>query len=513
MRTSVYTFLLITCLLLTPYAFLHAGTDDSGLQVFTIDNTRMTGMKPETIIEDTGIASSLTNLLPSPFGYYSILDFGAAAAGVTNIPRSFLSGYMFSESGREFVALQERINGGTDEIVYYQASGAITNEVDANASAYPSFFAAFENGLVYIVNGDSFISFPPASPSPTALSKPWSIAQTACVWKNRLWVAEAAANTYLWYSAAQDYDNFTVPSPGGVFNIASRSGIKKLCPTNYGLYIMCDNDIYLMSGGDVPNSWRLDKLFSGYTLGYYGGFNYFATVIGNEVWFLNRTNALFRISGTQIQLVSTIPQYYSGFLGQVFTGCCSFKNRYFVLTNPVGYYGIMYDIEQQCWILVNDFAYPMGNTDNFYIYTDTTKTAFTLKITPNFTDSAVTYGKQIMYPWAWQTAYFTLDGNSYSQKEIDRIEFEYQGGTMAVQINAVNPESAVSTYSKTFVPITNSRITTSIWAAPLGKRSTNKIRFYFYSSGTDTQFINYIVKKIRIYYRNLGSYGTTRSGY
>jgi hypothetical protein len=70
-----------------------------------------------------------------------------------------------------------------------------------------------------------------------------------------------------------------------VFNIASRSGVKKLCPTNYGLYIMCDNDIYLMSGGDVPNSWRLDKLFTGFTLGYNGGYNYFATVIGNEVWF------------------------------------------------------------------------------------------------------------------------------------------------------------------------------------------------------------------------------------
>ena len=514
MRTSVYTFLLLTALLLTPYAVL-AGADDSGLQVFELLGPKTTGMRPDAIKEDTGIAELLINLLPSPNGFYSITDFGAASSGVTDIPRGFLAGYMFSDFGSEFIALQERIPGGTDEIVYYQAGGAVTSEVDANASGFPSFFAAFDRGLVYIVNGDGFFSFPPASPSPTTLSKPWSIAQTACVWKNRLWVAEASANTYLWYSAAQDYDNFTVGSGtgGGVFNISSRSGVKKLCPTNYGLYIMCDNDIYLLSGGDVPSSWRIDKLFSGYTLGYNGCFNYFATVIGNEVWFLTKTSSLFRISGTQIQLVSTIPQYYIGLIALNFSGCCSFKNKYFVLTNPPGNYGMMYDIEQQCWILCNEFSYPFGNTDNFYINSNAGRTKFSLKITPNFADSSAIYGKPVIYPWQWQSSYFTLDGNDYTQKEIDRIEFEYMGGTASVYIYAVNPSAIVSSYSKTFVPATNNRITTNVWEAPLGRRSTNKISFLFYSADTNTQYINYMIKKIRVYYRNLGSYGTTRSGY
>lgn len=513
MRTSVYTFLLITCLLLTPCAVL-AGADDSGLQVFELLGPKTTGMRPDAIKEDTGIAELLINLLPSPNGFYSITDFGALASGVTDIPRGFLAGAMFSDPGGEFIALEKRIPGGTDEIVYYQASGAITSEVDANASIFSSFFAAFDGGLVYIVNGDSFLSFNPASPTTSTLSKPWTMAQTACIWKNRLWVAEGSgSNTYLWYSAAQDYDNFTTPSPGGVFNISSRSGVKKLCPTNYGLYIMCDNDIYLMSGGDVPNSWRLDKLFTGFTLGYNGGYNYFATVIGNEVWFLTKTSSLFRISGTQIQLVSTIPQYYIGLIALNFSGCCSFKNKYFVLTNPPGNYGMMYDIEQQCWILCNEFSYPLGNTDNFYINSNAGRTKFSLKITPNFADSSAIYGKPVIYPWQWQSSYFTLDGNDYTQKEIDRIEFEYMGGTASVYIYAVNPSAIVSSYSKTFVPATNNRITTNVWEAPLGRRSTNKISFLFYSADTNTQYINYMIKKIRIYYRNLGSYGTTRSGY
>jgi hypothetical protein len=142
-RSSVYTFLLTIALLLTPYAFLHAGTDDSGLQVFELLGPKTTGMRPDTIKEDTGIAALLINLLPSPNGFYSITDFGALASGVTDIPRRFLAGAMFSDPGGEFIALEKRIPGGTDEIVYYQASGAITSEVDANASIFSSFFCGF----------------------------------------------------------------------------------------------------------------------------------------------------------------------------------------------------------------------------------------------------------------------------------------------------------------------------------------------------------------------------------
>ncbi len=514
MRTSVYTFLLLTALILTPCE-VWAGTDDSGLQVFEIGGGKFTGMLPKTIIEDTGIAQSLINLIPSPEGYYSLLDFGALNANYTNIPRIYVDGTFFDNSGQSFLALEKRTALGTSEIVWYTAGGALTNEIDASASNYNSWFSAFFNSYIYIVNGDSFMRFQPSAPSPATLSKPWGISGAACIYKNRLWVAEAnGTNTYLWYSSASDWSDFTVgATTGGVFNIQSISGVRKLCSTNYGLYIMCDNEIFLLSGGDVPSSWRLDKVFSGYPLGNNGSWNYYAAVIGNDVYFLTKTNALFRISGNAIELVSTMPQRWGSYITS-YTSCNSLKNRFFCLTNPANTnYGIIYDLQERCWYLNTEFNYLVGGSDGYYINTGSLNTSFSLKITPNFAESDTSYGRNVIYPWRWDSAWLTLDGNSNTQKEINRIEIEYQGSTTSVNLFYATPTYQYVSTTKTFYPTFDSRITTSVWNAPVGKKPINKLFLGVQSFGEQTQKINYVIKKIRIYYRPLGSYGTLRSGY
>jgi uncharacterized Fe-S cluster protein YjdI len=509
MRTSVYTFLLTTCLLLTPYAVL-AGTDDSGLQVFTVDFSKQLGESADIAQEDTlfspycyNMFSSGNGLTTFPEGYGSNYEWTGTAGDIADYPDSYFGAIL-------------KVDNTTAADIYLMfnptfASGTATKIFLYNAARTSENFNmdVFSGGdTTYITVGNGMLSYFASTLATTSVSLPTSTITDAEIFQNRLFLVNGKL---LYYSTAQNYENFTVgPTTGGVINVFESGGIRKIISTKYGLYIFAVRGIFLLSGQD-KNSWRIEKIsnlqianLKSATV--YQDIIYF-TAISNEL----NNGSLWVLNGIDIQPLSDIPGlFFPNFTFNHRLQIFSNGNFLALATKTVNGTSLIFDLNKKTWIRNSDFNV-LGST-RFYIK----KTSSGHKIYEfpqaqkflNYYSNPKAAYLNPMQPWAYQTSWMTLDGNASNRKEIDRVEFDYQGGTVAVSLYYAYGNGSSSGATTTLTAPTNTRLSTYVWNAPIGRQQSNRFYLYFLSSGTQTMTTNYILKQARIYYRNIGNYKT-----
>jgi hypothetical protein len=505
MRSSVYTFLLITCLLLTPCAFLHAGTDDSGLQVFTIDFSKQFGESDMAANEDTTLSPYCYNLYKSANGFTNFgIDTTSPAPSYGTRYKSFYSGGVVN--GHPYVC--EQNNGsGTYEINFYNGDSSSTWETMIASTGSTNVFGFRQLGYYYFVNADNFIRFTASTSTVLALTgKPWQTygGLGFNIWKNRLWVIGYNAYlhpTALYYSSASDMTDFTASATaGGVISLPNGTAtITGIYSTLYGLYITTINDgIYLLTGGDKPSSWTLEKI-SEQTIYDRNGFVY-----KGQFYFVCQPGffkqAIFSTNGTAITKICELPfLQFSSFNAFEKT---IFNDNYIVIPSSYGSSGYVYDIKNQGGFETSSIN---GILSENYIIKSASAYNYLIRFSPSFE-----YFTNItsQYPWAYQTSWLTLDGNASNRKEIDRIEFDYQGGTTNVYLYYAYGNGSSTYAARTLTAPINTRLSTYVWNAPIGRQQSNRFYLYFLSSGAQTMTTNYILKQARIYYRNIGNYKT-----
>jgi hypothetical protein len=521
MRTSVYTFLLTIALLLTPCAFLHAGTDDSGLQVFTVDFSKQLGESADVAQEDT---------LFSPYCY----NLFSSGNGICSFPRPKGTGYLFpgaSAFGIDGVNLNNlgatvvRIDGNITASVYLHYNSGFSpsplgTQVPLDNNAYATFnsdlFAFTRGATQSVFLGTKIIDVSNLGPSPVTtevvlkasgvpFSLPWN---SAAIWQNRLFLTY---QNYLYYSAAQDFDDFTSSATaGGVTRLYEDNYISKIVSTRYGLYIFTGSGIWLQSGASAKNSWSIEKISNvTQASAFYKDddtiyFQAFANAEGKKIW---------RLNGITIEPIVTIPQYLQPtyFNENVYTQMSIINSgRFIVLASfIVGGTSWMYDTQNKSWIRTSEFN---GFSDRYFYFkrTSTGYRIYRLPIAEKFYNN---YDDDFslltpLTPWAYQTSWLTLDGNASNRKEIDRVEFDYQGGTTSVYLYYAYGNGSSSYSNTTLTAPTNTRLSTYVWNAPIGRQQSNRFYLYFLSNGAQTMTTNYILKQARIYYRNIGNYKT-----
>jgi hypothetical protein len=505
MRTSVYTFLLITYLLLTQYAVL-AGTDDSGLQVFTVDFSKQLGETNLAASEDTKISDYCYNLYNSGNGLTNFGVYTSSAIPFYGIryKRFYRGGTV---NGHPYVC--EQNNGsGTYEINFFNGDSSSTWETMIASSGSNNVFGFRQLGYYYFVNADNFIRFTASTSTVSTLTgKPWQTygGLGFNIWKNRLWVIGYNAYLYptaLYYSSASDMTDFTASATaGGVISLPNGTAtITGIYSTLYGLYITTTSDgIYLLSGGDKPSSWILEKI-STQSVSNWNGFVY-----ENKFYFLNETNGSFKysifvVNGVNIEKICELP--YNRFSFSTLNKSI-FSGNFIIIPNPYSVSGYVYDIKNQSGFETSDIN---GVISENYIIKSETLYNYRIRYSPIFNDFSNM--QTSIYPWAYKTSWLTLDGNASNRKEIDRIEFDYQGGTTNVYLYYAYGNGSSAYAATTLTAPINTRLSTYVWNAPIGRQQSNRFYLYFLSSGAQTMTTNYILKQARIYYRNIGNYKT-----
>jgi len=510
MRTSVYTFLLLTALLLTPCA-VYAGTDDSGLQVFTVDFSKQLGESADVAQEDTLLSPYCYNMFSSGNGLVSFPeDEGATSQN--------WSGNAFDCSTIGVYNFVRLINGSAADLVLhiypgYPSSGGSADDkqiilATGLTTVYGSDLFAYSGGdtaSVFVGNKIINVSGSPSAPTTSETALPGGLSfRSATIWQNRLFLA---TENYLYYSAAQNYSDFSnTATTGGTTRIFSTITIQKIIGTKYGLYIFCNDGIYIQTGIG-KNGWIIEKI-SNKTLASIQCISQYE----DQIFFLESTTKrcakLWSVSGTNIQQIATLPQEISSDNSlKIISG-----GDFIVFSTPtVNGTSFLYNTKTQTFSRSSNYN-GLGNT-YFYIK-KISDTKYQLYYLPrlkkfNLYNSGPKGGALTpMSPWAYQTSWLTLDGNSGNRKEIDRIEFDYQGGTTAVYLYYAYGNGSSAYSSTTLTAPVNTRLSTYTWNAPIGKQQSNRFYLYFLSSGAQTMATNYILKQARIYYRNIGNYKT-----
>lgn len=521
MRTSVYTFLFITCLLLTPCAFSYAGTDDSGLQVFTIDFSKQLGESADVAQEDT---------LFSPYCY----NMFSSGNGICSFPKPKGTGQLFYSAsavdGAEFLTFggaAVRIDSdttGTGSVWLHYSAGLTPSplgsrvELDNNCSTSSNsdIFAFNYGGTQAVFLGNKIINVSGTVPSVTTaeitltgLAFPLATYphRSAAIWQNRLFLT---CQNYLSYSAAQDFTVFTASAAaGGITRLYDATYISKIIATRYGLYIFTNEGIYIQTGSGAKNSWQIEKI-SNQRLP-----DFDSAVVYNDIIyfkaFQEQGKKIWTINGVNVSpLVDIPPEVSTNLLYHQIAVINS--GRLIVLANStVGGTSYVYDIQNKYWIRTSEFSGFISG-GNYYIKKATgSYRIYYLPVAERFNgayDSDLSTLLTPLYPWQYNTSWLTLDGNSGNRKEIDRVEFDYQGGTVAVGLYYAYGNGSSSGGITTLVAPINTRLSTYVWNAPIGRTQSNRFYLCFLSSGTQTMTTNYILKQARIYYRNIGNYKT-----
>lgn len=480
-----------------------AGTDDSGLQVFTVDFSKQLGESADVVQEDT---------LLSPYCY----NLFSSGNGLCSFPQPKGSGYEWTGAGVDIVdssfgdAIVRADNGSASDIfshinpsyaapsmgarVLLTAAGSTSDNSELFAFQNGSTAAVFVGSKIITITGNHF------APTTTEVALPSGTGRSAAIWQNRFFYSYS---NYIYYSAPQDFFNFTSSSTaGGVIRLYEDTSILKIVSTKYGLYVFASSGIWLLSGSS-KNAWSLDKI-SNILLPDFD----MVTVYNDVVYFKDfrsQGQKIWSISGVTVSLFAEVPYKIALAHQMRFVNSGKFLILASPTTNGTGY---VYDVARKTFFETSEYN-GLGSNWYFLKRTSTGYKIYELPLGEVFTneyDGTTGYYVPVLYPWAYQTAWTTLDGNSGTRKEIDRIEIDYQGGTTSVVLYYTYGNGSFSYGTTTLTAPTNSRMTTYTWNAPIGRQQSNRFSLYFLSSGTQTMTINYILKQARIYYRNIGNY-------
>lgn len=519
MRSSVYTFLLTTCLLLTPCAFLHAGTDDSGLQVFELDVTKMKGFSADVMTEDSFYAQECKNLYANGYGLTSLFQYASDDI--------FTYGSTTAVSTLRFVDWSKTssyfLNAFYKDGSYYVTRTADNNIVIPAASADNSFIfgASFFYGTfqeivvskkaVYTVNGVQVTGLP---------FFPTYDLRSATLWKNRLWVLAGTGVQYyrLWHSQASNYTNFTSSATeGGVLNLADFPDCVRLVGTNYGLYIIAREGIWLISGGDTPTSWRVEKIIAWKNDLAHGGVCEYQGQL-----FLTCDKGIFLLSGTSLEKLTELPKQinvastsiiHDRFLGITASTDTTPNAYHYYSTSTSETY--LYDLQSKSFIT----AYPVHGVFNNDLWVKfSSALAYTVYQAPPLIYSAT--NTNTMMPILYHSPWLTLDGNGANSKIVKRIEIESIGNnpTMEVALYAELANNTLLGSANSYKDFNTSIPLTSLATPTAGRPATNtfiwnvaerqpfrKIAIRFQSLDGATMTGNFLLKKIRVYYVPVGN--------
>ena len=514
MKRILYLGIVLTTLLMASNAF--CGTDDSGLQVFTLNGADMMGETADVGQEDTKISqyslnmfqsgNSLTVPVRSNSDYSYTQNYGSETlyyADMTNLQTLNFSS-----------ALITRIStGGFDANVYLHSSPGSSPVYDVitllTSTAYTPWvseiFAYNSGGTECVFLGKKIIALTGTASSPTTTEvvlTSFSLAAQPCtnaaIWSNRLFMAYG---NYLIFSAAQDFSNFTnSATAGGTIRLYESSYILKMVSTRYGLYIFTSDGIYLQTGTGSKTTWEISKIsniVSNTAISY-----------NDVIYFIETSNRLYVISGTQVATLAEIPPNFPVIYGKMQMGF-SAGGKFLIMANPsYSNKSFVFDIDKKSFHRSDEY-----NALSAKYSMKKTATTYQIFPIPYFGKGDTAYNPfdtspVVFMPWSYTTAWLTLDGNAGNRKEIDRIEIDYQGGTTAVSLGWAYGNGSYSTASTYLYSPAQARHNTYVWNSPAGKQQSNRFYLKLESYGTQTMTTNYILKQIRIYYRNIGNYKT-----
>lgn len=505
MRTSIYTFLLLTALILTPCAS-HAGVDDSDLKLFSLTGDKLLGMTNEGFNEDTQFGAVCTNLFNTGNGLINWFEKVALFTTAEILITDF-----FSLSDATGLKFYYGVGGGVN-------AGIHMTDLLGNYKMVPSadysigfIYAFVDTSEIYILNQASCYKYSPLSPgSPskvTLASVVFPIAG-ATAWNNRIWIAGNSGQTLYWSSAASKADFVAATSRGGALNFYEAGKIFKIVGTNYGLYVFAANGIFMINGGPEFASWQINKIGGHYLDSDDGIFEYKNTVVFRTA---NPDRAVYQINGTSInKLFISLQDDASTVYGKMRV----LNDRFFVFADNNDDDDYYYDIQNKSWGRFSKIKRFDDNFQSVFYLADTPSTSECyIKYYPDFTPAWGNTSNSIAN-WEYQTAWHTLDGNNSNQKEIKRVEIDYFGLSDAtIEARLYFAYGTGENYLSKFFPGfsggegsyngKNPMSGTFIWNVNTGF-PTRKIYMTLASGGTHGGQI--LIKGIRIYYKELGNY-------
>lgn len=512
---------LITCLVIFALHIspVFAAVDDSGLQVYELDPTKMKGMSSEIISEDTAFAQGCQNLFQTGFGlstlHYS--DGGPFTFGATTAV-SLLRIVDISKTNSYFInALYKDglyyINRTSDNFQVFPPSA----NNPAFVFGYSFFYSTFQECVISKYGAYTTAGAPITMPFFTL----GNTANSATIWNNRLWVSvdlgSGVQRYRLYYSAAANYNDFTATATtGGVIDVPGYPYVVKIVGTNYGLYVIAREGIWLISGGTTPTTWTANKIIEWPNdLSQGGVCEYGGTV------YLACDKGLYALGGANLQKISELPR-------PINVAALSVLHDRFVVvskstdTTPDGtqYYMdstsecYVYDMADKAWFTA---SFNGGAYLNNYVGRFSSATAYTVYAAPPLQYSGS--NTNALLPFKYYTNWMTLDGNGSNSKIIKRVEIETigNGPTIEITLNAERADGTLVGTSKSYLdfktvaPITSAGVpdgrpatNSYIWNVDV-KQPFRKIYLGILSLAGGTLTGHLTIKKVRIYYQNLGN--------
>ncbi len=498
------------------------GTDDSGLQVFEIDAAKMNGMTADIFSEDTVFGMNCKNLYKSMNGL-STLHYQADADIFTWGSTTAVSLLRFIDFTKTRTHI---LNLFYKDGSYYVTRAADNVPVISGAEANNSFifgFTFFNSSFYeYVLTQKVCRNVNTLA----AVTMPWTTAgqdaYTAALWQNRLFVLTGGTGTTqkytLWWSAPGNYTDFTTTATtGGVINIADFPSITKIIGTKYGLYLIALEGIWMVSGGSSPSAWTVQKIADFPNEASYGGICEYKDQV-----FIACDKGLFLLAGTQLQQLSTLPEkinisstsvYQDRFVAVTVSPDLTINPTYSYSTGTSEVY--LYDTQNKSWSTLSTLGGLFMN--NYWVKFTSNNLGFTVYEAPPLTYEGA--NTKTFLPFNYATNWMTLDGNGANSKKIHRIEIECGGNAQTIEVSML-AERADNTalgnaYSYIdFVPVipitpvsfksTRPPTNTFVWNV-FQNQPFRKIALNILSLANSTITGHFVIKKIRVYYFNLGN--------
>lgn len=502
MRTSIYAFLLLTALILTPCAS-HAGVDDSDLKLFSLTGDKLLGMTNEGFNEDTQFGAVCSNLFNTGNGLINWFENDAIFTTSETAIYDF-----FTIPGSAF-GIPAYFYGTTSGVWLRVGAGPAEYLITPAADYFPSVFlyAFRDTSDVYVINPSACYKYSllfPDAPSKVTLTGVTHPLVSATSWNNRTWLAGGVV--LYWSSAVSKADFTPATSLGGQLMLPEAGLIFKIVGTNYGLYIFAANGIFMITGGPEFASWQVTRI-GGVSLGVVDcAFEYKNMIIFRVS---EPDRAVYQINGTSItKLVHTLQDDTSLYYGQMRI----LSDRFLVFCDPNDDDDYYYDLQNKSWGKFSGIKKFDQNYQSVY-YLAESGASTAVRYYPEFLPAygALAYSKG---PVIYQTAWQTLDGNNSNQKEIKRIEIDYfcfNDCTIEARLYFAYGTST-NYIGKSFTGFAaggggyngaNPMTGTFTWNVSAGY-PTRKINLRLESSATPIKQV--MIKGIRIYYKDIGNY-------
>lgn len=499
MKKFIFALLMLILSLVlfcSPFMLL-AGQSDKALQTLVINGPDLLGFGAEENTEDSKFAAECSNLYPSSNGLSTIYNnyFGPVTG------ETFFDGKMVNE---EIIYNSSSSILGSKTILYRSGQDMIPSVYSGGSFLFA--FGFYKSGAYYYAMNSSVMFkalYGAAAPTQVTglpfYSGTYS-ASSAAIWKNRLWVSSSNSATpnlrnRIFVSSPTDWENFstgTSATDGFVQDMPDYVNVIKLVSNLTGIYVICSDAIYLISGGDSPETWRTERVA---VFNQVGSVRQIITFKNSII--LNDGKDFYILEGYTLQKLCSFP--YSDFN---LTACAMWADRYFVMSSTPLVNSVIYDTQTKTYF---EFSPILGLVENNYWV----KSDLWFQLPPVFKQNNL---NQIT-PFTYKTSWLTLDGNPANFKEIVRIEIDsLLDSTASVEIGLGLSTKTGEEYFKKIIPgktysesIKGTRPPTNTYTWNVGMRKAVR-RIYIkwaYNAGTigATSFL----KQIRIYYRNVGN--------